>query len=140
MLVCTTYDSALLASAGSQSVYMYNFDIPVEYPRDHRHACPAELYLGASHGSELPYVFGTSPQFSTDTAGAAMSKTMERYWTRFAAAGDPNGGMDLAWPKFSAQNDQRIQFALPAATILTAFRQSECDFWMSLYEQGLSGP
>src|SRR5579884_186499 len=78
-LVCSTYDSALLAAAQGSAVYMYNFDIPVEIPGLVGTA-PGELYLGASHGSELSFVFGTSPQFASDPAQAAISKLMERYW------------------------------------------------------------
>jgi para-nitrobenzyl esterase len=133
LLVCSTYDSALLASAQGAGVYMYNFDIPVEIP-GLVGTMPGELYLGASHGSELPFVFGTSPQFATDAAQATISQIVERYWTRFAAAGDPNGGTDLVWPKFGSQNDQRVQFALPAPSILTGFRESECNFWIGMYE------
>jgi para-nitrobenzyl esterase len=139
LLVCSTYDSALLTSGQGSNVYMYNFDIPVEIP-GLVGSMPGEIFLGASHGSELPFVFGTSPQFATDTAQASMSQLMERYWTRFAKSGDPNGAMDLAWPKFSAQNDQRIQFALPTPSILTGFRESECNFWIGLYEQQFPAP
>ncbi len=138
-LVCTTYDSALLAAAQGSSVYMYNFDMPVEIP-GLVGSMPGELYLGASHGSELPFVFGTSPLFATDMAQATMSQITERYWTRFAKSGDPNGGTDLAWPKFSAQNDQRMQFALPAPSVLTGFREAECNFWIGLYEQQFPAP
>jgi para-nitrobenzyl esterase len=134
LLVCSTYDSALLASAQGSTVYMYNFDIPVSIPGI-TGTGPGQIYLGASHGSELPFVFDTSPLFASDTAQANMSALMERYWTRFAKGGDPNGGMDLTWPTFSAQNDQRMQFALPAPSILTGFRAAECDFWISLYEE-----
>jgi para-nitrobenzyl esterase len=139
LLVCSTYDSALLAANQGSGVYMYNFDIPVVIPGVVG-PMPGELYLGASHGSELPFVFGTSPQFSTDTAQAGISQLMERYWTRFAKSGDPNGATDLVWPKFSAQNDQRIQFALPAPSILTGFRESECNFWIGFYEQEFPSP
>jgi para-nitrobenzyl esterase len=126
LLVCSTYDTALLASAiPNSSVYMYNFDIPVDIPG----VTSNTFFLGASHGSELAYVFDTSPQFATDMGTATISKLMERYWTRFAAAGDPNGGSDLMWPKFSATNDQRMQFTL-TPSVVQDFRKAECDFWI----------
>ena len=95
ILVCSTYDSALLAANQSVPVLMYNFDIPVVIPGPWARA--RESSFGASHGSELPFVFGSSPQFATDMGQANVSKLVERYWTRFASAGDPNGGMDLMW-------------------------------------------
>jgi len=131
-LVCSTYDSALLAANQGVAVSMYNFDIPVVIPgvvgTD-----PGELYLGASHGSELSFVFGTSPQFATDMAAAGISKLMDRYWTRFAATGDPNGGTDLVWPKFTAASNQRMQFTL-TPSVVSGFRASECAFWIGIYE------
>jgi para-nitrobenzyl esterase len=133
LLVCSTYDSALLAAAQGPSVYMYNFDIPVVVP-GLVGSMPGQLYLGASHGSELPFVFGTSPLFATDSAQLGISQITERYWTRFAKTGDPNGGMDLAWPKFSASNDQRMQFELPTPSVVTGFRSAECAFWIGQYE------
>jgi para-nitrobenzyl esterase len=139
ILVCSTYDSALLAAAQVPAVYMYNFDIPVVIPGVVGTG-PGQLYLGASHGSELPYVFGTSPQFATDMGQATISKLMERYWTRFASKRDPNGGSDLAWPKFSATNDERMQFTLQPSTV-TNFRATECGFWMMQYKaQFATGP
>ncbi|HLK41500.1 MAG TPA: carboxylesterase/lipase family protein [Polyangiaceae bacterium] len=139
ILVCSTYDSALLAAAQGSPVYMYDFDIPVDIPGVVG-TMSGELYLGASHGSELSFVFGSSPQFATDMAQASISQLMERYWTRFAAAGDPNGGSDLMWPKFSAMNDQRMQFTL-MPSVVTGFRSAECMFWISRYEaQFAAGP
>jgi len=118
-------------------VYTYNFDIPVEISGVVGSG-PGELYLGASHGSELPYVFGTSPQFSTDAMQAGISKLTERYWTRFASMGDPNGGSDLAWPKFSATSNERMQFTLQPSVVQN-FRAAECTFWIGTYEASFAG-
>jgi para-nitrobenzyl esterase len=131
-LVCSTYDSALLAANQGVDVYTYNFDLPLEFPSTVGPG-PGEIDLGAAHGSELPYVFGTSPLFATNTGEGTVSKLMERYWTRFAAAGDPNGGSDLTWPKFSAASNERMQFTLQPS-VVSNFRAAECTFWIGLYE------
>jgi para-nitrobenzyl esterase len=138
LLVCSTYDSALLTANQDLPVYMYNFDIPVEISGIVG-SSPGEIYLGASHGSELPFVFGTSPQFATDMAQATVSKLMERYWTRFASSGSPNGGTDLTWPQFSATSNQRMQFTLQPS-VVTNFRAAECSFWIGLYESMFAAP
>jgi carboxylesterase type B len=138
ILVCSTYDSALLAAKQGVSVSMYDFDIPVVIPGVVG-TSPGELYLGASHGSELAFVFGSSPQFATDTGQATVSKLMERYWTRFAATGDPNGGADLMWPPFTATSDQRMQFTLQPS-VVTGFREAECNFWIGQYEAMFTNP
>ncbi|HEX4355623.1 MAG TPA: carboxylesterase/lipase family protein, partial [Polyangiales bacterium] len=79
VLVCSTYDSAQRAALQVPAVWMYNFDIPVTVAPD----------LGATHGSELVYVFNSAPM-STDQDTAA-SDLIENYWTAFATSGDPNG-------------------------------------------------
>jgi para-nitrobenzyl esterase len=121
-LVCPTLDTAARVAHGGGSVYLYNFDIPAPI------VVPGS-YLGATHGSELPSVFGTSPAFTPETKAA--SDLMQRYWTQFARTGNPNGA-DLAWPAYTDTQDVRINFALQP-TIVTAFRAAECAFWRSLY-------
>jgi len=130
-LVCPTFDTAQRMAGGGAHVYMYNFDIPV----------PALISptLGASHGSEITSVFGTSPTFSSDPAGKAASDLIQRYWTSFAKAGDPNGSSDLKWPAFGAQN-VRINFAASGPTIVTDFRASECAFWQAGYAKQFLAP
>lgn len=125
-LVCSTTDTALLAAAHAPSVYTYNFDIPVN---------PAltPVFLGATHGAELAYVFQTSSSF--DAEQTAASELMQRYWTNFARTGDPNGGSDAAWPTYSAATDRRMNFARSASTVLDNFRKAECDLWIAGYEQ-----
>ncbi len=130
-LVCPTYDSALLAANQGVSVYTYNFDIPVEIPGKVG-SSPGEYYFGASHGSELSFVFGTNYQFATDPAQASIGQLMERYWTRFAKSGDPNGASDLTWPKFSITTNQRMQFTLQPS-VVSNFRSAECTFWIGVY-------
>ncbi len=124
-LVCTTFDTAVRTSHAGASVYMYNFDVPV----------PAAISatLGATHGSELTSVFGTSPTFSTDPGGKAVSDLMQRYWTNFARTGNPNAGADLSWPAFSESANVRINFAVQQPSIVNDFRATECAFWRAGY-------
>jgi para-nitrobenzyl esterase len=126
-LVCTTFDSAQRMAKGGTPVYMYNFDIPVPSS-----VLPPGVYLGASHGSELTSVFGTSPLFALDPPGKAASDRIQRYWTNFARTGDPNGGTDLAWPAFTTSANVRINLALEA-TVVNDFRKDLCAFWQLSY-------
>lgn len=124
-LVCTTFDTAQRARFADAPVYMYNFDIPV----DVSDVAPG-LVLGATHGAELTYVFGTSPVFTPDERAA--SARIQRYWTNFARTGDPNGSSDLLWPARTASVDERVNLALQA-TIATDFRTDKCTFWQDIY-------
>lgn len=61
-------------------------------------------HMGAYHGYELPFVFGTLVRYLGQEE-QRLSETMMNYWTRFAAKGDPNGGSEPAWPRFSPEED-----------------------------------
>lgn len=102
---------------------MYNFDI----------AAPIGD-LGATHGAELTYVFGTSPTFAADTKAA--SERIQRYWTNFAKSGDPNKpeSTELAWPKLGTTSNVRINLALKDS-LVNDFRAKECALWRAGYER-----
>jgi para-nitrobenzyl esterase len=126
-LVCSTWDSAVRAQqAGFPGVWMYNFDVPVVI------ASLPSLMLGATHGAELVYVFQTSPAF--EAADTALSDKMQAYWANFAKTGDPNGGGQLEWPKFSEETSTRLNFAREPS-VVQAFRKSECTFWRLGYDR-----
>jgi para-nitrobenzyl esterase len=123
-LVCTTFDTAVRTAHAGASVFMYNFDVPVPVA--------ISATLGATHGSELTSVFGTSPTFALDASAKAVSDLMQRYWTNFAKTGNPNAGSDLNWPAFSESANVRINFALQPS-IVNNFRATECAFWRMGY-------
>ncbi|KAI0322476.1 Carboxylesterase [Amylostereum chailletii] len=65
-------------------------------------------YLGVSHGSEIPYVYGTATLANTTTA-SPFSQTMMDYWISFATSLDPNDGKGSPRPNWEAYSDsQRI--------------------------------
>jgi len=131
VLVCSTYDSARRAAAGGASVYLYNFARPIPLP------ILQPLMLGATHGAEIAYIFGsvTPPQEVDRTLGLAM----EGYWTRFAATGDPNGDQELSWPQYDDATDMRINFDAPIS-LLSGFRRPECEFWWGVYDSRFAQP
>src|SRR5262249_55775870 len=124
-LVCTTFDTAVRTSHAGGSVFMYNFDVPVPLV--------ISMTLGATHGSELTSVFGTSPTFASDPNAKAVSDLMQRYWTNFARTGNPNAGADPSWPAFSETQNVRINFGLQPS-IVNNFRAAECVFWRMGYD------
>lgn len=118
-LVCSTYDSAVRYAQTGAPTYMYNFDIPANIPG-----------LGATHGSELVYVFGSSSNLSKDQEAAA--KRIRTYWANLAKHGDPNGDDLKEWPEFGEQ-DVRLNFALETS-VVHDFRASQCEFWRGIYD------
>lgn len=123
-LVCGTYDTARRAAAGGADVYLYNFDWPV--------LVDILPFLRATHGAEIAFVFGSAE--SPGEAETAIALSMQGYWTRFAATGNPNGDGALEWPRYSDDRDRRINF-YAENSILTDFRRPQCEFFWSLYDE-----
>jgi para-nitrobenzyl esterase len=95
----TAARAATRQAAIGQRSYVYLFD----------HGYPAADAKGlhAFHGSELPFVFGTTdrtpptwPKPPADAATAALSDAMVGYWTSFAASGRPTAAGAPAWPLY----------------------------------------
>jgi para-nitrobenzyl esterase len=128
LLVCPTRDTAKRAADSGLSVFMYNFARPIPIP------ALAPLDLRATHGAEIAYVFGSVGPDLIGQDDLNLSMTMRRYWGRFAATGDPNGGGDATWPMFSSTNDVRIDLDVSLRTV-EDFRSDVCAFWESIYDQ-----
>ncbi len=81
----------------SDAVWMYLFDWESSAPQD---------TLGACHGLELPFVFGTLSSPLGQIAGAGpdaeqLRSAMQDAWVAFAATGDPSTAT-LPWPRYDA--------------------------------------
>ncbi len=110
------------AAGGSPAVYRYFFSYP------------ANRLYGATHGVELPFVFGTLdavPFYTPEAAARALSDAMNAAWGRFAAAGDPNGAGVPAWPRYDPARDATLVWDSPSFA-QDGIRTSACDFWDAL--------
>jgi para-nitrobenzyl esterase len=79
-------------------VYLYRFDyVPEERRRQ---------AAGASHASDVPFVFDTldvvEGRFSA--ADRAQARLVGDYWTGFARRGDPNGEGRPPWPAYAGDS------------------------------------
>lgn len=83
--------------------------------------------LGAFHGAELAFVFGPASGFTA--AEVALGNTIQRYWTRFAATGDPSGGADPEWPSRSNTLDIGLELSAQRIGRLDDYRRGPCEFW-----------
>jgi para-nitrobenzyl esterase len=123
-------------------VYAYEFSDP-NPPNDF--GLTFTFPLGAAHSTELQYVFqkipflDTTPPFTPDQL--ALSDQIIGYWSRFAAAGTPNGGLRGGhgsapfWPRFGAAS-QQIQELVPNGTAPETGAKfaadHHCAFWAAL--------
>lgn len=89
-----------------EPVYLYRFSRNSQDPK--------MAALGAWHGAEVPYVFGTAdPQLSPgmyDARDRVISEQMMNAWTNFATTGNPNTNGLPRWPAATAQDENYMDF------------------------------
>jgi para-nitrobenzyl esterase len=103
--------AALLRRVQGDTVYAYRWDWdeePTLFFADY------SVLLGASHGFEIPFVFGhwnLGPQGSrmfteeNEPGREALSAAMRSYWAQLAYEGDPGRGRKGDLPEWAAWND-----------------------------------
>ena len=121
--VCPSRTIAKNAAMGqTEPVYRYFF----EY---------SDSPVGAVHGLEIPFVFGTfggilvnGVPYQPTAADLAVSAAIEADWTSFARAGTPAG--TPTWPSWDATDPARGFTATPDVEV--GIRTADCDFWDTL--------
>lgn len=69
---------------------------------------------GATHASDVPYVFDTVQArygAATTPADVAAAKAASAYWVAFAKTGNPNAAGLPRWPQVSATGNQLLDFS-----------------------------
>lgn len=61
--------------------------------------------VGAFHGAEVPYAFGSRPWLYGGPEDKKLASAMPTYWSAFARAGNPNQTLrpQVFWPQFEAE-------------------------------------
>lgn len=81
-------------------------------------ALKEKFRMGAPHGGEIPFVFGTlvsRPGAEVSGQDWAVSQMIQSYWVNFARKGDPNGPGLPHWPRHDPKKDLIFEF-LPDGT------------------------
>lgn len=94
------------------------------------------LGLGATHGGEIPYVFGTLPPapWSND-ADIAVSAAMHGAWVRFADTGDPGGEGLPPWPAWTSEEEKVLEFG-DTLRVREGLGGTRCDLFDALHATG----
>jgi para-nitrobenzyl esterase len=111
---CPTRELARLTTAhGTPHFYLYSYE-----------------YGEARHSDEVPNLFTVAGLSAL--GGTALDPTLESamkgYWTRMAAAGDPNGAGAPTWPVYTTATDPHLVLNVPPVAG-AHLDQSNCDFW-----------
>jgi para-nitrobenzyl esterase len=119
--VCTArYVACTTANAQNTPVKRYVFSHHLE------NATAAVEALGAWHGLELAFLFESLPDPSAGET--ALTASIQGYWARFAATGDPNGGGAVQWPAYDPATDPYVDLD-DTVTTGVGVRTKYCDFW-----------
>ena len=123
-------------TASGAPSYLYHFDYVLKRRRNRE--------PGASHGSEIPFVFKTLTdiplvgRFATDE-DRTMSEILSACWTSFARTSAPDCGPHLAWPAYSAEDTLMLFDADPGT--VSDYRSAQMGIVTELLEAraGLAG-
>lgn len=119
MYRCPVVAQLIWHAAAGNTAYEYQFD----------RAAPGREALGATHGAEVPYVFGAlGPNYSP--ADRETSAAIEQYWTNFAKTGSPNGANLPQWPKFDAAARGYLEFTGQGPVAGEGLRRPFCDLYV----------
>lgn len=102
---------------------------------------------GATHGTEIPFVWDTPEEFSTlchsfNSTGVAVGSTMRREWGSVARTGRPSS----VWPEFDTDTKVFARFGDSheggahvgggqGMTTERAYKAEQCQFWADYYER-----
>jgi para-nitrobenzyl esterase len=125
--ICPMWRVVRGAAANSQPVYWYRFRHTLDHP-DYED-------LGAFHGIELYYLFqhmDDLPDYTPSADDLDVEEAMWRYWTSFAATGDPNSGGGLpVWAPYSTTSDKYHSIDATIADT-PEDRTEKCEFWIPM--------
>jgi para-nitrobenzyl esterase len=95
---------------------------------------PVSFPYGATHASELQYLFRLTWRGQLDADQRRLSNNMIRYWAQFARSGDPNSSGVPFWPQYDVTTDEFQSLVPPSPMTELEFAAAhKCDFWDSLF-------
>ncbi|MFL6416174.1 MAG: carboxylesterase/lipase family protein [Bryobacteraceae bacterium] len=116
---CGTVAELVWHTEAGNSGYQFQFSWPAK----------GKETLGAAHGSEVPYVFGTLNSPKYNAADRQISAAMQAYWTNFAKTGDPNARSLPRWSKFDEERRAYIDFVSSGPVAKQGLRRQVCEIY-----------
>jgi para-nitrobenzyl esterase len=84
--------------------------------------------LGAAHGFEMLYIFGSFPSLLSPLVPGAdrdLSKEMMSTWARFASGDPATYANGQAWPRFETGSESAVEF-MQGSRVVQAYRADRC--------------
>ncbi|KAK0499035.1 extracellular triacylglycerol lipase precursor [Armillaria luteobubalina] len=95
----------------------------------------SSLYLsewGVSHGSEIPFIYGTLNSSTEPESSILLGEMMVEYWVSFATSLDPNDGLGMSrpfWPQYTSENEVLLQLHGDNTTVIPDdYRMEQINF------------
>jgi len=123
---CPTRQMVRAALKAGNPAYLYHFTYDDM-------ALGVALGMGAFHGSEIRFIFGTPLLgYPVTPEEEPLRDDMGGYWTRFAQTGDPNGAGAVTWPAYALSEENHMIFDSGALTAGSQLKRAKCELWDTL--------
>ncbi|KAK9405897.1 acetylcholinesterase-like [Crotalus adamanteus] len=116
----------MVATKGSVYVYSFNHQISTSIWQE---------WMGAAHGVEVPFLFGTLSSLpglnqSDAEADRVLSQRVMHYWAQFARSGNPSKftSGEVQWPHYNASEQSIYQISTEAPQIMQFLPREQCSF------------
>jgi para-nitrobenzyl esterase len=126
LITSTVLTARAMARVGNVHLYQFSRVGPLS----------RRLWNGATHTSEIPYVFDhvTAPSADFEPQDKVVSEAMVGAWVRFAKTGDHNASDLPTWPTYREPGYQYLKYSDSIATD-AGFREAQVEFCARLLEQ-----
>jgi para-nitrobenzyl esterase len=115
--------------------FVYEFRDETSPPRPYMNV-PPSFPTGASHTSDVPYVWQSETVAPLTPTQMKLARIMLSFWSNFAATGDPNAAPLPDWPRYDPQAPRRIGFLSGGRTeeisAETYSQEHHCALWDAL--------
>ncbi|XP_058025063.1 acetylcholinesterase-like isoform X2 [Ahaetulla prasina] len=126
--VCPLIEVAARMVAAEGSVYVYSFNHQIS-------TSVWQEWMGAAHGVEVPFLFGTLSSLpglnQSDAEGdRVLSQRMMHYWAQFARSGNPSKFTpgEVQWPHYNATEQNIYHISTEAPQIKQFLPREQCVF------------
>jgi carboxylesterase type B len=141
--VCTNYRGLKLAAKNGIDAWAYNFNhtSTCAWGFDVPQSDEILAILGATHTSDIPYVFGQTKGLPRPDGNCSFTKVedaisdfMVEAWTSMAANGQPGNGSQ--WPAWTPSKSEGI--TINNVVDIGPLDYKVCDFWDQILEAALA--